>query len=136
MLIGTKKFRNDKRLQRKVSIRKRISGSTEKPRISVFKSTRFTYAQVISDETGLTLAAVSTSEPEVQAAASELKLDELKRTSCSTKSYACAMAAGLVLGRRMREKGIETAVFDRNGYVYHGRVQALADGARKSGVKF
>jgi len=103
--------------------------------VSVFKSSQHTYAQAISDETGRTLAASSTREKQVMEEAAGLKVEELKTPARSTKSISAALAVGLALGRKLLEKEIKQAVFDRNGFVYHGRVKYVAEGMRKAGVK-
>jgi large subunit ribosomal protein L18 len=110
-----------KRLKRKVHIRKRISGTPERPRMTVFKSNRSLSIQIIDDTKGHTLASASTLEKE---------LKSIKTT------VAGAGQLGEVMGKRLLEKNIKTVVFDRNGYLYHGLVKALADGARKAGLQF
>ena len=110
-----------KRLKRKVHIRKRISGSAERPRMTVFKSNRALSIQIIDDTKGHTLASASTLEKE---------LKSIKAT------VAGAAQLGEVMGKRLLEQNIKTVVFDRNGYLYHGLVKAMADGARKAGVQF
>jgi len=110
-----------KRLKRKVHIRKRISGTSERPRMTVFKSNRALSIQIIDDTKGHTIASASTLEKD---------LKSIKAT------VAGAGQLGEVMGKRLLEKNIKTVVFDRNGYLYHGLVKALADGARKAGVEF
>lgn len=110
-----------KRLKRKVHIRKRVSGTPERPRMTVFKSNRSLYIQVIDDVAGNTLASASTLEK------------DLKGTRPTVE---CAAKLGEIMGKRLLEKNINTVVFDRNGYLYHGVVKAMADGARKAGVQF
>ena len=110
-----------KRFKRKVHIRKRISGTPEKPRMTVFKSNRSLSIQIIDDASGHTLASASTLEKE---------LKDIKAT------VAGAGQLGEVMGKRILEKNIKTVVFDRNGYLYHGLVKAMADGTRKAGVQF
>lgn len=113
---------NTQRRQRiKRSIRGKLSGSAERPRLSVYRSSKYLYAQLIDDAAGHTLAAVSTAE------------EGIKGTGTSVEE---SLAAGQRLGERAREAGIEAVVFDRNGYKYHGRVKALADGARNGGLTF
>ena len=109
-----------RRLRRKRHIRKRIKGTAVRPRLSVFKSNRYLYAQVIDDDTGKILVSVSNREEENRALGQNVK---------------DAGSIGELLGKRIIEKEITQVVFDRNGYPYHGIVKALADGARKSGVK-
>lgn len=110
-----------KRLKRKIHIRKRIYGTPERPRMSVFKSNRSLYIQVIDDTQGKTLASASTLEKELR---------NIKRT------VEGAAQLGEIMGKRLLEKNITSVVFDRNGYLYHGVVKAMADGARKAGIQF
>jgi len=110
-----------KRLKRKVHIRKRVSGTVERPRMTVFKSNRSLSIQIIDDSKGHTLASASTLEKELKG---------IKAT------VAGAAQLGEVMGKRLLEQNIKTVVFDRNGYLYHGLVKAMADGARKAGVQF
>jgi large subunit ribosomal protein L18 len=114
----------DARIKRKQSIRKRLAGSGERPRLSVFRSTKHIYAQVINDDQQGTLVAVSTLEPGLEEALKGLKKKDR------------AKKVGKVIAERCLAKGIDKVVFDRNGYIYHGRVSALADGAREGGLKF
>jgi len=107
----------ERRLRRKRGIRKKIYGTAEKPRITVFKSDRYIYVQAIDDDKGQTLCT-----------SSNLKLKEKKTVEGASK-------VGKDLGKKLLELKIEKAVFDRNGYVYHGLVKALADGVRKAGIK-
>ncbi len=110
-----------KRIRRKLHIRRRINGTAERPRLTVFKSNHYIYTQVIDDTEGKTLVSASNVEKENR----NLK----KNTEDAAK-------LGEVLGKRMVEKGVDNVVFDRNGYPYHGILKAVADGARKAGVKF
>ncbi|MDR2376571.1 MAG: 50S ribosomal protein L18 [Treponema sp.] len=110
-----------KRLKRKVHIRKRISGTAERPRMTVFRSNRSLSVQIIDDTRGCTLAAASTLEKDLRG----IKV---------TKEGAGQL--GEIMGKRLLEKDIKTVVFDRNGYLYHGVIKALADGTRKTGVQF
>ncbi|HCM25052.1 MAG: 50S ribosomal protein L18 [Treponema sp. GWB1_62_6] len=110
-----------KRLKRKVHIRKRIAGTSGRPRMSVFKSNRSMYIQVIDDSVGGTLVSASTLEKD---------LKDIK------KDVEGAAKLGEIMGKRLLEKNITTVVFDRNGYLYHGIVKAIADGARKAGIQF
>lgn len=111
------------RARRKRRIRKKLSGSGERPRISVFRSAKHIYVQAIDDSKGATLATVSTLSEGVKGAVEGNKTDEAK-------------AVGAAIAKVLKEKGIEQVVFDRNGYLYHGRVKALAEGAREAGLKF
>jgi large subunit ribosomal protein L18 len=108
------------RLRRRRRVRAKIRGSAERPRLSVFRSNRGVFAQLVDDVSGRTLAAVSWIEPDLRG---------LGRMEQATR-------AGALLAQRAKEAGIETCVFDRGGYQYHGRVKALADGAREAGLRF
>jgi large subunit ribosomal protein L18 len=122
--MGTKDFKVEARLKRKRSIRKKIRGSQERPRLCVFRSTKHIYAQVIDDIAGRTLAAASTVE---NAVTGGQKLENKR---------AAATIVGKVVAQRALEKGISKVVFDRNGFLYHGRVKAVSDGAREAGLDF
>lgn len=117
--ILEKRMRKERRKKR---VRKKIFGTPERPRLSVFRSNRHIYAQIIDDTVGHTLASACSMEKEVD-------------TSGKTKTEV-ARQVGLLLARRAREKGIEKVVFDRGGNLYHGRVKALAEGAREGGLVF
>jgi large subunit ribosomal protein L18 len=109
-----------RRLRRRRRVRAKVRGSAQRPRISVFRSNRGVFAQLIDDQAGRTIASVSWTEAELR----ELgPMDQARR-------------AGALLGDRAKAAGIESAVFDRGGYRYHGRVKALAEGARESGLTF
>src|SRR5512140_3497880 len=112
------------RERRKLRIRRKISGTAEKPRLTVFRSAKHIYAQVVDDVTGTTVAHASTLTKEVRTA-----IDD------ATKSDA-AKKVGAAIAKLLLAKGISNIVFDRNGYLYHGRVRALADAAREAGLKF
>ena len=105
-------------------IRNRLSGTSQKPRLSVFRSNNHMYAQIIDDTVGNTLVAASTVEKEVKA--------ELEKTN----NVDAAAYLGTVIAKRAIEKGIDTVVFDRGGFLYHGKIAALADAAREAGLKF
>ena len=111
------------RLRRKASIRKRVHGTTERPRLSVFRSAKHIYAQVIDDTTSSTLVSASTLAKEL-AGENEKTKREL------------AELVGASIAKACLAKGITKVVFDRNGYIYHGRIKALADGARAGGLDF
>lgn len=112
------------RKARQIRVRKKIHGTAEKPRLNVFKSNRNIFAQLIDDESGRTLVAASTLEPSIKSGLEH------------TGNKAAAKAVGEAIGKRAVEKGLECIVFDRGGYLYHGRVKELADGARAAGLKF
>jgi large subunit ribosomal protein L18 len=112
------------RERRKLRIRRKISGTPERPRMSVFRSAKHIYAQVVDDTAGETLAHASTLSRDVRGDLSESnKLDAAKKV-------------GKTIARLLLAKGIDKVVFDRSGYLYHGRVRALADAAREAGIKF
>lgn len=136
MAIKQKKLKLSGREKVKVRVRKRIRGTQERPRVSVFRSSHHTYAQLITDEKGQTLISVSTREKEVMERALKIKSEDSGSKAKSTKSIAAARAVGLVLAERSKGKNIERVVFDRNGFIYHGRIQAVADGAREGGLQF
>jgi large subunit ribosomal protein L18 len=112
------------RERRKFRIRNKISGSSERPRLSVFRSARHIYAQVIDDETGKTLAAASTLSPDLRGMLKDdSKVDSAKKV-------------GALLAKICVERKVGKVVFDRNGFLYHGRVKALAEAAREAGLDF
>ena len=111
------------RARRHRRIRVNLSGTQERPRLNVFRSLQHIYAQVIDDTSGTTLAAASTNEASVRGSLSGSKTER-------------ARAVGKSIAERAREKGVTTVVFDRGGYLYHGRIKALADAAREAGLEF
>jgi large subunit ribosomal protein L18 len=119
--MGKVSEKRRKRIRRKVHIRKRVLGTPECPRMSVFRSNKHMYVQAIDDATGTTIAAASNLEKE---------LGTLKN------SVESAGKLGEAFGKRLSEKKLKSVVFDRNGYKYHGIVKAIADGARKAGIEF
>ena len=112
------------RQKRHYKIRRNISGTPENPRLCVFRSNKHIYAQVVDDLAGNTLAAASTQEAAV--------ITDLK----STSNVEAAKAVGKAIAKKAMDKGITSVVFDRGGYIYHGKVKALADSARETGLKF
>ncbi|MPZ74933.1 MAG: 50S ribosomal protein L18 [Deltaproteobacteria bacterium] len=120
----TTKQRNIARVRRQQRVRKTLLGTDARPRICVFRSHRHIYAQVISDDKGMTLASVSTLSPDLGA-----KIKD-------SKGVEAAKQVGLTLARVCKEKKITHVVFDRNGFLFHGRVKAVADGAREGGLEF
>ncbi|MCC6503314.1 MAG: 50S ribosomal protein L18 [Deltaproteobacteria bacterium] len=108
--------------RRKERVRKKISGTTERPRLNVHRSNKHIYAQIIDDVTGKTIVAASTKSKSFEGADAK-KVDAAKKV-------------GETIGKLALEKGIDKVVFDRSGYIYHGRIKALADGAREAGLKF
>ena len=121
------KTREDRRDRIKLRIRKRVSGTTERPRLTVFRSVAHLYVQVIDDATGTTIAAASSVEPSVKATFSAKERGGNK---------AGAEAVGRTIAERLKAKGITRVVFDRNGFLYHGRIKAVADAARQAGLEF
>ena len=109
------------RLHRHVRVRGKISGTPERPRLNVFRSETNIYAQIIDDVAGVTLVSASSLE---------------KSFECDGTKTDAAKKVGQIVAERAKAKGIDTVVFDRGGYVYHGRVQALAEGAREGGLQF
>ncbi len=120
----SKESRSKVRAKKHMRIRNRFSGSAERPRLAVFRSNNHVYAQVIDDVSGTTLVSASTLEKDIKA--------ELKNTD----DIEAATKIGDVVAKRALEKGIKTVVFDRGGYIYHGKVKALADAAREAGLEF
>ena len=126
-MAGHEKFGSEKdrkRSKRKVSIRKRIHGTAERPRLSVFRSAKHVYAQAIDDTTGRVLAAASDTEEKLAGAVAGKKKKERAR------------AIGKAIGEKLKASGVSAVVFDRNGFIYHGRVKEVADGAREAGLEF
>jgi large subunit ribosomal protein L18 len=115
--------RRQARKLRQARVRKTLRGTAARPRLSVFRSEKHIYAQMISDETGETLMTASTMAPEVRG--------RVKKTT----DIAAAKIVGEIIGKSCIDKGITAAVFDRNGFLYHGRVRAVAEGAREAGLK-
>jgi large subunit ribosomal protein L18 len=126
-MAGHLKYPNDKlrtRMKRKASIRKRIHGTAERPRLSVFRSAKHVYAQAIDDTTGRVLAAASDTEEKLAAGVAGKKKKERAR------------AIGKAIGEKLLALKVTAVVFDRNGYIFHGRVKEVADGARDAGLAF
>ena len=117
----TKPDSNKARLKRHARVRSKISGTSECPRLDVFRSAKHIYVQIIDDVNGVTLAAASTVEKDFGAYGGNKE---------------AAKKVGEIIAKRALEKGIENVVFDRGGYIYHGRVKELAEGAREGGLKF
>jgi len=123
-MAGHKKVRNPKerkRLRRKAAIRKRLRGTAERPRLSVFRSAKHIYAQAVDDDGNRVIAAAS---------------DLQKDVSVDGSKKERARAVGVAIGKKLLEQNVNNVVFDRNGYIYHGRVKEIADGAREAGLKF
>ena len=120
----SKKSRSEIRRKKHLKLRNRFSGTTQRPRLAVFRSNNHMYAQIIDDTVGKTLVSASTLQKDVKA--------ELENTD----DVKAAAYLGTVIGKKAVEAGIESVVFDRGGYIYHGKVKALADAAREAGLKF
>ncbi|MFN2147340.1 MAG: 50S ribosomal protein L18 [Anaerolineales bacterium] len=116
--------RNTQRLRRHHRVRRKVAGTTERPRLNVFRSLNQIYAQVIDDSTGTTLVAVSTLQ------------DDLKASLKGLNKTEQAKLVGTAIAQAAKEKGIKQVVFDRGGYQFHGRVRALAEAAREAGLEF
>ena len=119
------KQKRERRERAHLRVRVRVQGTGERPRLSVYKSLRYIYAQVIDDTRGVTLAAAGSADAAVRG-----------QLSKSTASQEAAKLVGALVAERARERGIEKVVFDRGGYIYHGNVKALAEAAREKGLQF
>lgn len=126
-MTSVAKKRSEARTRRRARVRARISGTATRPRLSVFRSARHISAQLINDETGKTIA----SQDDMK-----LKKADVKSKEGMEAKVAIAYAVGLALAEKAKAAGIDKVIFDRGGYLYHGRVKALADGARKGGLEF
>ena len=122
MSASTNMKKQELRVRRKAHIRKKVEGSVERPRLSVYRSLNHIYAQVIDDVSSKTLAAASTLSPELK--------------DGKGKKKELAKEVGKLIAKKCQEKKIEAVVFDRNGFMYHGRIAAVAEGAREGGLKF
>ena len=120
----SKESRSENRIKKHMKIRNRFSGTPERPRLAVFRSKNHMYAQIIDDTVGNTLVAASTLEKDVKA--------ELEHTN----DVAAAAYLGTVIAKKALDKGIKTVVFDRGGFVYQGKIKALAEAAREAGLEF
>ncbi len=124
MATGSTNPRDVARLKRKKRIRRKLEGTEVRPRLTVFRSDKHIYAQIINDETGATLVSASTLSPEYR------EMEAIKG------KLSAAKRVGELVASKALEKGIAKVVFDRNGFIYHGRIQALADAARQKGLDF
>ncbi len=122
--MGSVNIRQQARIKRKKRIRKKMAGTPQRPRLSVFRSARHVYAQIVDDSRGETIVAASSIEKAV------------KGHDPFENKVALASHIGKLIAERAAEKGIKKVVFDRNGFLYHGRVKAISDGARKAGLDF
>ena len=119
-----KQSRSEVRVKKHMKVRNRFSGTAERPRLAVFRSNNHMYAQVIDDVTGKTICALSTLGP------------DFKKTGKTGATVEGAAELGKLIGKKAQKKGVTEVVFDRGGNLYHGRIQAVADGAREAGLKF
>lgn len=119
-----KPSRSEQRVKKHLRVRKKVYGTAERPRLCVFRSEKHIYAQVINDDLGTTLAAASSIDK------------ELKETLALGSNKEAAKAVGSLIAKKAIEKGVKEVVFDRGGYIYHGRVKELADAAREAGLDF
>jgi large subunit ribosomal protein L18 len=122
--MGTMSLKTQARLKRKRRIRKKMVGTGNRPRLCVFRSAKHIYAQVVDDSLGQTLATASSLEKTV------------RENAESKNKLRAANTVGKIIGQRALEKGVKKIVFDRNGFLYHGRIKAVSDGAREAGLKF
>ena len=122
--MGALHFKKEARLRRKQRVRKKVTGTSDRPRLCVFRSSRHIYAQIIDDSQGLTIVAASSMEKQIRDA-----------SESGDKKDVAAQIGKLIAGRA-KEKGISKVVFDRGGFMYHGRIKALSDGAREGGLTF
>lgn len=120
----TKADKNKARLKRHLRVRKKIQGTAERPRLNVYRSSKHIYAQLIDDVAGVTLASASTVDKELSANIN------------NGGSVESARQVGELIAKRAQDKNVKNVVFDRGGYLYHGRIQALADAAREAGLEF
>lgn len=120
----SKPSRNEQRMRRQLRVRKKVFGTAERPRLNVYRSEKHMYAQIINDELGVTLVAASTLDKELR--------DKISAGS----NREAAREVGKLIAKRALEKGITKVVFDRGGYIYHGRIKELAEGAREAGLDF
>ena len=120
----SKKSKSEVRVKKHDRMRNHLAGTAERPRLAVFRSNNHMYAQIIDDTVGNTLVAASTMEKDVK--------DSLEKTN----NVEAATAVGTAIAKKALEKGITTVVFDRGGFIYHGKIQALADAAREAGLQF
>jgi len=122
--VGKTSQKTITRLKRQVRVRKKVRGTAERPRLNVFKSANHIYAQLIDDAQGVTLASAST------------RIDGIAQANVHGGNKTAAAAVGAAIAKAALQKDIRTVVFDRNGFLYHGRIQALADAAREAGLEF
>ena len=120
------KTKDDRRERIKHRIRKRVRGTEERPRLTVYRSVAHIYVQVVNDAAGTTIASASSVEPAVKGVLGKVK----------GGNVAGAQAIGKAIAERLIEKGVKRVVFDRNGFLYHGRIKAVADAAREAGLEF
>lgn len=125
--MGSTDLKRQSRQKRKKRIRKKMTGTTDRPRLSVFRSAKHIYAQIINDIDGNTLVAASSMEKDVR---------EDPDIASEKGKISVAAKVGKLVADRAKEKGVKKVVFDRNGFIYHGRIKAVSDGAREAGLDF
>ncbi|HZF09863.1 MAG TPA: 50S ribosomal protein L18 [Thermoanaerobaculia bacterium] len=144
------KRKRERRERAHLRVRSRVRGTGERPRLSVYKSLKYVYAQVIDDSRGVTLAQASSADPDVRGGLAEANAADTadiaktagtgetaeKKSPKGTGSQAAAKLVGEKIAERAKAQGIERVVFDRGGYIYHGKVKAVAEGAREKGLQF
>jgi large subunit ribosomal protein L18 len=135
MYLGNKKKKLSPRIKSKLRIRKSITGTSDKPRLSVYKSNRYTYAQVFDDVKGVTLCSASSNSMDFDNLVKNVTTDESQQ-KITKSNVTGAKLVGNLIATKCKSLGISFIVFDRNGYPYHGRVDALASGAREAGLIF
>jgi large subunit ribosomal protein L18 len=123
-IMSSTNLKSAARIKRKARIRKKISGTAERPRLTVFRSAKHMYAQIVDDAAGKTLVFASSVEK------------AFKAHPAFENKAAAASYVGQMVAERAKEKGIQKVIFDRNGFLYHGRIKALSEGARKAGLEF
>lgn len=119
------KAKRMRRARAHMRVRNRVEGTTARPRLAVYKSLRYVYAQVIDDQNGVTLVQANSREADIQSG-----------LEASTGSKEAAAAVGKLLAERAKDKGVEEVVFDRGGFIYHGKIKAVAEAAREAGLRF
>ncbi len=120
--------KQDRRSRRRRSIRKNISGTAERPRLTVSRSIKHIYVQAVDDTSGQTIASASSLNDDL--------VGQIIESEEGSRNVVASKAVGKAVAQRLKEKNVDAVVFDRNGYLYHGRISAVADGAREGGLKF
>ncbi len=132
--MSVKRVRRTAIQRKKLRLRKKLIGTDVRPRVSIHRSSIHTSAQAITDSKAATIAQCSTRDKDVKSEIASVSKDGIHSTTTSTKGVLAAKAVGIKLAVKLKEKGVETVIFDRNGLRYHGRVKAVADGLREGGI--